>query len=72
MERKELLSAKRICNKSHWFYKLQFVFSLFPFFILGALQQNPILNTFSFPSPFPLLSLPKKCQYFIWIFNFAP
>lgn len=72
MERKELLNAKRICNKSHWFYKLQLVFNLFPFFILGALQQNPILNTFSFPSPFPLLSLQKKCQYFIWIFNFAP
>lgn len=60
VERKELLNAKQICNKSHWFYKLQLVFNLFPFFILGALQQNPILNTFSFPSPLLPPPTPQK------------
>lgn len=60
VERKELLNAKRICNKSHWFYKLQLVFNLFPFLILGALQQNPILNTFSSPSPTSPPPTPQK------------
>lgn len=60
VERKELLNAKRICNKSHWFYKLQLVLNLFPFFILGALQQNPILNTFYFPFPLPPPPTPQK------------
>lgn len=45
--KKELWNTKRMCRISHWFFRLQLVFRLFLFFILGAWQQAPVLNTFA-------------------------